>query len=1012
MNLVQHVERAAKLYSDHDALIFEGAKFSYRQLNELSNRAANALARLGIHRGDRVALWLPNQPEFVFAFLGTLKLGAIAVTINAALKSEETQFILKDSGSKVLITSGTLRGVLPAADAMRSALPHLDRVVLVDGAPASTDTFAALSLAESPEAIAAEVTADHPAVIHYTSGTTGFPKGALLSHHNVIVSSQTAVGTLSVQHEDRVLLCLPLFFSFPQTAVLNPCFEAGATLVLHRQFEPESVLRSIEEHAITLFFGVPTLYLMLFEQSAPKQLISIRRAVSAGAKLPVELGSKWLEKYGFAINEGYGLTETCMACFNHDPRSKPGSVGRTIARVEVRVVGSDGEAGKPGDLGEIAIRGPSVMLGYWNRPAETAEKLHDGWFLSGDIGRMDDDGCLYIVDRIKDMVNVAGMKVFPSEVENILYQNRDIAEVAVYGIPDSISEEKVCAAIVLRPDSRATVNDILAFCRKNMADFKVPSDVEFVDALPKSGSGKLLKRVLRDKKLQSIAAIQNQRALDRRQSAKVPATSDEEVFAKQPQSVEEHEGWIAGWLARNLELDGQPVDAQRRFSDYGMTSLLAVGLAQDLRRLLAREVSPVVAWAHPTPAELARHLADGVPGPDLVEDITPLVPQRLVLVEEQRGRQVLAGGRWRSDFASCNYLGLDLHPKVMEAIAPAVAKWGVHPSWSRQVATPRIYEELESELPQLVGSPEVLVFPSLSLLHLGIIPKLVGRDGVIFKDVAAHNTMYEACCRATVDGAELVDYTHNDLQALERQLVRFPHSRTKLIVIDGVYSMSGTFSDLPAYVRLAKTYNAHIYIDDAHGFGVIGENPNPGMPYGQKGNGLVRFHGLRYAEDNITYVAGLSKAFSSYGAFMTVPDRATKARLSNETTTFGYSGPTCVASLASAIAGVRLNRDEGGRWRAQLLELTRKLVSGARALGFAVNENNYFPLVAVEVGSNADVVEACRILWEHDVLITPAVYPLVPYNKGVLRFSITAANTTAEVDQALRALADVKNRKR
>lgn len=998
MNLANHIERVAKRSPEHVALIFASEEYSYAHLNQESNRAANALSRLGVGRGDRVSLWLPNIPEFIIAYLGILKLGAVAVTINNGLKGEETAFILKDSGSTVLVTTVELAAILPAEE----TLPALQHVFHAETDPSAARSFAALRAAASPVAAAVDLPGEAPAVIHYTSGTTGFPKGALLSHANVIASGQAAAGsTLGMRDDDRILLCLPAFFSFPQTAVLNPCFEAGATLVLHRQFEPEAVLQSLEDQAVTLFFGVPTHYIMLEERASTSQLCSIRRAVSAGASLPTELARKWHDKFGFVINEAYGLSETGMALFNPDPRAKPGSVGRPIADTKVRLV-DNGSEPVDGPIGEIAIHGPSVMLGYWNRPAETAEKLKEGWFRTGDIGRVDDDGCFYIVDRIKDMVNVAGSKVYPSEVEQVLYQHPSIAEVAVYGAPDPLLGEQVCAAIVTRPQMTLTHDEVIAFCRRHLADVKIPSEIDLVAALPKSPTGKILKRELRDQKLRAKEAKTRSRA---RPTGQRDAQRDAEEV---PAGTEDAERWIVEWLAAKLDIDRSAIDPKRHFTDHGLTSLQSVTLAADLHRLYGRDISAVIAWAYPTPSALARHLASGATATDLVENITHLVPQRLALVEQQRNRQVLVGGKWRSDFASCNYLGLDLHPKVMAAIAPAVAKWGTHPSWSRQVASPALYEDLEVELASFVGAPETLVFPSQSLLHLGIIPLLAGNDGVIIKDVAAHNTMFEACCRAQVNGAELVEFQHNNLQSLERQLVSFPRDRTKLILIDGVFSMSGVLPNLPEYVRLAKAYNARIYIDDAHGIGLIGQNPRDEVPYGDCGNGLVNYYGLRYAEDNIIYTAALSKSFSSYGAFITCPDRETKMWMADQAKTFGYSGPTCVASLATALAGVRLNREEGAEWRARVYALTRKLVTEVRTLGFEVESEFFFPLIAVRIGSNADVVAACRALWEYDILLTPAVYPLVPYNRGVLRFSITAANTEAEVDNAIRALAAVR----
>ncbi len=343
----------------------------------------------------------------------------------------------------------------------------------------------------------------------------------------------------------------------------------------------------------------------------------------------------------------------------------------------------------------------------------------------------------------------------------------------------------------------------------------------------------------------------------------------------------------------------------------------------------------------------------------------------------------------------------------MAAIPPALEKWGVHPSWTRAVASPGIYDELEMELAHLVGAPSVLVFPAVTLLHAGVIPVLAGYDGVILKDISAHRSIYEACRLAQTNGAEFIDFKHNDAADLEAKLARYPKERTKIIAIDGVYSMSGEYPPLPAFARLAREYNAWVYMDDAHGVGVIGENPTPAMPYGHKGSGIVRHFGLDYAEDRLIYVAGLSKSFSSFGAFITCIDDEMKNQF-RTASSFIFSGPSPVASLASALEGLRLNRIEGDQWRKQVYDLTYKLVTEAKAMGFEVENENYFPIVGVVIGSTPEVVAACQLLWEYGILITPALFPIVPMDRGLLRFSITAANTEGEIDRALEALQAVR----
>jgi 7-keto-8-aminopelargonate synthetase-like enzyme len=323
------------------------------------------------------------------------------------------------------------------------------------------------------------------------------------------------------------------------------------------------------------------------------------------------------------------------------------------------------------------------------------------------------------------------------------------------------------------------------------------------------------------------------------------------------------------------------------------------------------------------------------------------------------------------------------------------------------VASPQIYEDLEREIAQFIGVPHVIVFPTVTLLHSGVLPVLAGTDGVIILDRAAHNSMQEAAQLTRSRGTRVDWFDHNDPHDLERRLEHHRERSRKVIAVDGVYSMSGAYPPLPDLVRLARMHGARVYVDDAHGLGVLGENPTPENPYGERGNGIVRHFGLRYGDD-IVYVGGMSKAFSSMAAFVSCADEGEKRRLSMASTAV-FSGPSPTASLASALAGLSISQnDEGSAIRRQLLGLTRQLVEGARELGFAVDNNRLFPLVGVTIGSVPDVVEACNVLWEHGILITPAVFPAVPLDRGALRFTVTAANTEDQVWRALVALRNVR----
>ena len=506
MNIAHHVERGKLLFPDKTALIFEEKSFTYKQLDQLVNRVANGLRGLGIRKGDRVALFLPNIPEFVISYLGILKIGAVAVSINVMLKRAEVSYIVHDCAAKAIITTESEREQVLEAD-----LPELQHILIAEGQAGKGMSLAQLMANASPTMRAVEMDRYAPACIVYTSGTTGFPKGATLSHGNVISNMYSHNRCCGMQPNDRLLLYLPLFHCFGQNAILNAGFNVCATIILQRRFDLEQVLQAIARYKVTMFFGVPTIFIKLLDTTtADCNLDSVRYYFSAAAPMPIEVAQNWQDKYGQVIHEGYGLTETSpCSCYNHDLKYKLGSIGAPIENVEMKIVDGEGHQVEPGELGEILIRGPNVMLGYWNRPFETAEVIKNGWFHTGDIGQMDEDGFFYIVDRLKDMVNVSGFKVYPTEVENVIYQHPSVAEVAIYGVPDDFKGEIVKANIVLKPGHAMTKQQIVEFCYERMAAYKVPRVINFVDDIPKNPTGKVLKRMLRQQSTSKLATVTN-----------------------------------------------------------------------------------------------------------------------------------------------------------------------------------------------------------------------------------------------------------------------------------------------------------------------------------------------------------------------------------------------------------------------------------------------------------------------------------------------------------------------
>jgi long-chain acyl-CoA synthetase len=497
MNVAEYLEQHAAQTPDRLAIRFEGRSISYGQLNRDANRLASGLRALGVEAADRVALYLPNVPEFAVAYYATQKLGAIPVTINAILKTEEVRYLLDDSGASVVISMGDLTRFVAddcaalrlrvAVDAQAAATPWL---ALTDLLARGNDTF---------DSVQRE--ADDVAALLYSSGTTGFPKGVALTQHNI--HTNIALPPLARYSDyrpgDRLATFLPLFHVYGQNYIMNAAILAGATIVLFARFVPDVVLRAIGEERITHFFAVPTIYINLLAMDlSAYDLSSLRYEMSAAATMPEEISRRWTARFGRRVFEGYGLTECSpFSCYNDSERHRFGSVGRAVDGFELKIFDELDHEMPRGEQGEIVIRGDGVMQGYWMRPDESRTSLRGGWLHTGDVGRMDADGYVYITDRVKDMINVSGFKVWPAEVEQYLYKMPGVQEAAVYGIPAGAQGEQVAVALVLKAGATLGAADIIDYCREHIAAYKVPARVDIVAELPKSPSGKLLKRVLR-----------------------------------------------------------------------------------------------------------------------------------------------------------------------------------------------------------------------------------------------------------------------------------------------------------------------------------------------------------------------------------------------------------------------------------------------------------------------------------------------------------------------------------
>ncbi len=501
LNLAIVLETGAASRPQHTALIHAARMITYSELNQAANRCADGLAQLGVQVGDKVAVMLPNVPEFVTAYFAILKLGGCVVPLNTLLKASEIAYQLEDSDASTLIVDETA-----LAEAQQAALEvETCRHLIVSGgeAPSGWHLLSKVVAAGASEFDTAQTTADDTAVILYTAGVSGHPKGAELSHFNMFYNAAlTADRLCGLGDRDVSLAVLPLFHAFGQTCVMNATLYAGGTLSLLPRFEPDKVLQVIQRDQVTVLTGVPTMYWYLQHYPGAEKYdwSSLRLCCSGGAALPVELMQQFEERYGLPIFEGYGLSETSpVVSFNPtDKPPRPGSIGQPIYGVQVKIFDEQDQELPLGEVGEIVVRGHNVMKAYYKRPSATAEATRGGWFHTGDLGRMDEAGYLYVVGRTRDFLIRGGLNIYAREVESVLLAHPGVCEVAVVGISDEVMGEEIKAYVVLEQEEAVDAEDLIEYARKRMAAYKYPRYIEFRTELPKDTTGRVIKRLLRD----------------------------------------------------------------------------------------------------------------------------------------------------------------------------------------------------------------------------------------------------------------------------------------------------------------------------------------------------------------------------------------------------------------------------------------------------------------------------------------------------------------------------------
>lgn len=512
MNLVETVKQQAFEQPEKIAYHFMGKDTSYGEFEQTVARFAAALQNMGVQKGDHVAFLLGNMPHFLISLYATMRIGATAIPVNPIYTADEISYILKNGDVKVVIALDLL---LPLVEAGVRGLPQVETYIVCETTPDIVEKYGALSdeakaktrlfmevlstTSHTVEPVA--VSADDTALILYTSGTTGQPKGAMLTHKNLYSNARDTGSYLQMSAADRVIATLPVFHVFALTVVVNAPLMTGATLLLAPRFSPAEIFELAAAQKATVFAGVPTMFNFLYQYDAGEvsAFSTLRLAISGGASLPVALLHSFEEKFKVRVSEGYGLSEASpVTCFNPiDRERKAGSIGTSIVNVENKVVDIYGDEVPVGEVGELIVRGPNVMKGYYKMPEETAVAIRDGWLYTGDLARQDKEGYFYIVDRKKDMIIVGGFNVYPREVEEVLYAHPAVVEAAVVGFPDVDFGEAVHAYVVLK-DPSVTPEQLKAYCAEHIVKYKVPTVIEIIDELPKNTTGKILRRSLRD----------------------------------------------------------------------------------------------------------------------------------------------------------------------------------------------------------------------------------------------------------------------------------------------------------------------------------------------------------------------------------------------------------------------------------------------------------------------------------------------------------------------------------
>ena len=1025
--------------------------FRTRSLRSLLDEVAGLAATLRERTPPGAAvLVMARAPETTlrgyFASLLANRPPAIYPARLAAESKEQArdrlQGLLDTSGARVTITEA----------ARLDALGGLSTEVLpIDGVhePARARDLIA---AESPS---------RSDIAHYqfSSGSTRQPEAIAVSNENLLVHLEALAARIGIGRGDTLVSWLPLGHDMGLVGKALLAAHQSVDLRIMSPFDflsrPAAWLRAIASHtgvvtaSPSMAFDVAT---RRVEDSALQglDLGTWKRAYCGAEPVHIPTLERFVarfEPYGFrpsSLKPTYGLAEaTLMATMpDGDTPARYLEVGTQSfsrgTRIDVRqehLLGSGLPRNKDAILhaclgrpargtlislrdstdspihqdhmvGSVHLDGPSISPG--TRTADGSVHRAPGPLETGDLGYFH-DGELVIVDRIKSIIIWNGENYSAAASEHVLASTSatPASKIAVLDLDHDGERQVVAVVEIARGEDPVAPASAIASARSSLPHPVHEVTVLPAGSMPRTTSGKLRRHKLRsDLSSGRVKPLFRMSDLPSGNGAVNPAPSAATDDSVLDLDLEDARSVVYGLIRDSLEVKGRSVPHLR--DDLHLQDDLALDSVDLLEICLGVEDAFHVAVDEPAlerirtvgdVVALQRHHTDQPSIHAVLDDFQQQIPQIWRSVSHQDNRMVTIDGHGLVDLASLNYLGLDLLPEVAAAVPDLLRKWGVHPSWTRAVASPEPYDRLEASLAQLVGSADTIVFPTISLLHIGVLPILVGH-GTLIVDVGAHNSIQEAADIVRARGGTIRRFRYEDLDSLEEALRRSKPG-PRVIALNGVYSMTGEIPPLGAISALADQYEAEVYVDDAHGIGVIGSEPTESVPYGIGGGGVIQHLGLD--PDRFIYVAGLSKSFSSMAAFVTVRSDVERRRM-QQASTLVFSGPIPVASLASALAGLEVNDRRGDVLRWRLLEATRDIIEAVENSGLQRDGTSDFPIVNVPIGSVDKTIAATRLMWDEGVLLTPSVFPAAPLSRGGLRMSLTASHTDHEIALARSAI--------